>query len=55
MRATNDLITGFIAVPPFRRRLGLDPGPPECRHVVKRTVLDLIAESVKEERHGSQL
>jgi len=56
MMAANDLLAGFIGGAAHHPHApGVDPGSIGYRHLVELTVLDLIAGSMKEESHGSEL
>ena len=56
MMAANDLIAGFIGgAVHHAHALGVGPASREYRRLVKRTVLDLIVGSMKDESHGSEL
>ena len=56
MMAANDLIAGFIGgAVHHAHALSVDSASREYRRLVKRTVLDLIVGSMKDESHGSEL
>lgn len=56
MLAANDLIAGFVGGAAHHADvLGMDPDSSAYRSLVKRTVLDLIVKSMKEEPHGPEL
>jgi AcrR family transcriptional regulator len=56
MLAANDLIAGFVGGAAHHAEvLGMDPDSTAYRRLVKRTVLDLIVKSMKEDEHGPEL
>jgi AcrR family transcriptional regulator len=56
MMAANDLIMGFVGgAAHHAEALGVGPGSPDYRYLVKHTVLDLVLGNIEEESHGSEL
>jgi hypothetical protein len=56
MMAANDLMMGFVGgAAHHAEALGVDPGSPDYRNLVKHTVLDLTLGNIEEESHGSEL